>query len=76
MKIDIRDALPVAALAGMLAFTSPMAAQSPEVEVLLTRDVRGAVDNPLTGRYEGSVLFAQTDEGFRRDHAAQRPGAR
>jgi OmpA-OmpF porin, OOP family len=66
MKIDIRDALPIAALAGMLAFTSPMAAQSPEAQtqVLLTRDVRGAVDNPLTGRYEGSVLFAQTTNSF------------
>ena len=27
---------------------------------LLARDVRGGVDNPLIGRYEGSVLFAQT----------------
>jgi OmpA-OmpF porin, OOP family len=64
MKIDIRDALPIPALAGMLAFTSPMAAQRPEVEALLTRDVRGAADNPLTGRYEGSVLFAQTTKAF------------
>ncbi len=64
MKIDIRDALPIAALAGRLAFTSPVAAQSPEVEVLLTRDVHGAVDSPLTGRYEGSVLFAQTTKAF------------
>ena len=64
MKIDIRDILQIAALAGVLAFTSPMAAQSPEVEALLTRDVRGAVDNPLTGRYEGSVLFAQTTKAF------------
>jgi OOP family OmpA-OmpF porin len=64
MNIDLRDALPIAALAGMLAFTSPMAAQSPEAQVLLTRDVRGAVDNPLTGRYEGSVLFAQTTKAF------------
>ena len=64
MKTDIRDALQIAALAGVLAFTSPMAAQRPEVEDLLTRDVRGAVDNPLTGRYEGSVLFAQTTKAF------------
>ncbi len=64
MTIDIRHALPVAALAGMLAHTPPIAAQRPDVEVLLTRDVRGAVDNPLTGRYEGSVLFAQTTKAF------------
>ena len=48
----------------MLALTSPMAAQSPQVEALLTRDVKGAADNPLTGRYEGSVLFAQTTKAF------------
>ena len=64
MKIVIRDALPIAALAGMLAFTPPMTAQSPEVQALLTRDVRGAADSPLTGRYEGSALFAQTTKAF------------
>ena len=37
---------------------------SPEVEALLTRDVRGGSDHPLTGRYVGSVLFAQTAKAF------------
>lgn len=66
MKIDIRDALPVVLLAGILALTSSAAAQGPEaqLQVLLTRDVRGAADSPLTGRYEGSVLFAQTTKAF------------
>ena len=64
MRIDIRDALPIAALAGLLAFTSPITAQSPDVQGLLTRDVRGAADHPFTGRYEGSVLFAQTTKAF------------
>lgn len=64
MKIDRRNPLPIAALAVMLAFTSPMTAQSPDVQALLTRDVRGAVDHPTTGRYEGSVLFAQTTKAF------------
>ena len=64
MKIDIRNTLSISAVAGMLAFTSPMAAQRPQVEALLTRDVKGAADNPLTGRYEGSVLFAQTTKAF------------
>ena len=32
--------------------------------MLLTRNVRVAADNPLTGRYEGSVLFAQTAKAF------------
>ena len=64
MKIDIRDVLPIAVLAGVLAFTSPVAAQRPEFEALLSHDVPGAVDNPITGRYEGSVLFAQTTKAF------------
>src|SRR5215211_8523332 len=45
---------------------SPVAAQesSPELNALLARDVRGGADNPLVGRYEGSVLFAQTVKDF------------
>jgi OOP family OmpA-OmpF porin len=67
MKLDVARAFTVpAVLAGALMFTGAALAQriSPEMEALLTRDVRGAADSPLTGRYEGSVLFAQTTKAF------------
>jgi OmpA-OmpF porin, OOP family len=67
MRRDNRHAFAIlAGLAVSIAATPPTAAQriSPEVEALLTRDVRGGADDPLTGRYAGSVLFAQTTRAF------------
>ncbi len=67
MRRDNRHAFAIlAGLAVSIAATPPTAAQriSPEVEALLTRDVRGGADHPLTGRYAGSVLFAQTARAF------------
>jgi OmpA-OmpF porin, OOP family len=61
----ILNAISTAILAFVVA-GSPVAAQdsSPELNALLARDVRGGADNPLVGRYEGSVLFAQTVKDF------------
>src|SRR6185503_16696982 len=44
----------------------PLAAQpiSPEVQALLSRDVRGGTDHPLVGRYQGSTLLAQSAKAF------------
>ncbi|MEP9379836.1 DUF4892 domain-containing protein [Aquabacter sp. CN5-332] len=33
-------------------------------EVFLAKDVQGAADNPLTGRYKDSILLAQTTKAF------------
>jgi outer membrane protein OmpA-like peptidoglycan-associated protein len=47
------------------AFITPAAAQfSPELTAILTRDLARASDHPLTGRYGGSVLIAQTVKAF------------
>jgi len=54
-----------AMLAGLLFAVSTAAEEiSPEIQALLTRDVGGAADHPLTGRYQGSILFAQTGKAF------------
>jgi OOP family OmpA-OmpF porin len=56
----------VAGLVALIAGATPTVAQrvSPDVESLLARDVRGAADHPLIGRYAGAVLFAQTAKAF------------
>jgi OOP family OmpA-OmpF porin len=46
---------------------APVAAQqqlSQDLQVILTRDVAQAADSPLTGRYAGSILMAQTVKAF------------
>jgi hypothetical protein len=55
-----------AAMVGTLLAGAPtvVAQVSPEVLALLTKDVRGASDHPLIGRYAGSVLLAQTVKAF------------
>jgi len=48
-------------------FAAPALAQAqipPDVQAILSRDLAGAGDNPLTGRYGGSVLLAQTIKAF------------
>lgn len=37
---------------------------SPELQAILSKDVSGAADHPLIGRYEGSVLLAQSSKAF------------
>jgi outer membrane protein OmpA-like peptidoglycan-associated protein len=37
---------------------------SPELQAILSKDVSGASDHPLIGRYEGSVLLAQSSKAF------------
>jgi hypothetical protein len=51
-----------AAVAIMLA--SPAAAQRVTPADLLTRDLRGASDHPVVGRYQGAALLAQTVKAF------------
>ncbi|MGH9893877.1 MAG: OmpA family protein [bacterium] len=67
MKLVAPHRLHTAVLATCLAVAVGTAAAQevpPEVEALFTKDVAGAADNPLTGRYEESVLFAQTTKAF------------
>ena len=48
-------------------FVSPSFASqqvSPELQAILSKDVSGASDHPLIGRYEGSVLLAQSNKAF------------
>ena len=54
------------AVAVVLFFVSSIRAQevSPEVQAILSKDASGISDHPLTGRYEGSVLLAQTSKAF------------
>jgi OmpA-OmpF porin, OOP family len=49
-----------------LAFASAVGAQqvSPELQAILSRDVSGAADHALIGRYEDSVLMAQSSKAF------------
>jgi OOP family OmpA-OmpF porin len=63
MSIDARiafHAIVVLVLATLIA--TPACAQRPED--LLTRDLRGAADHPLVGRYQGSALLAQTVKAY------------
>jgi OmpA-OmpF porin, OOP family len=68
MRLANRRSIAIAVAVAVLTFIIPgtPAAQggSPELEAVLARDVRGGADNPLIGRYEGSVLFAQTVKDF------------
>jgi outer membrane protein OmpA-like peptidoglycan-associated protein len=40
------------------------AAPDPATVPIMTHDVTGAADNPLVGRYEGSILLGQTQKAF------------
>lgn len=54
-------------LAGLCALSvsvPPAAAQSPQLQAILDKDVGRAGDHPFTGRYKDSVLIAQTVEAF------------
>lgn len=56
---------PFAAVAAWVLLVMPAAAQlSPELQAIMTRDLRGAGDHPLVGRYQGAVLIAQTVKAF------------
>jgi OmpA-OmpF porin, OOP family len=50
----------------LLAFNQPADAQpaATQVQSILSSDVRGAGDHPMIGRYEGSVLLAQSRKAF------------
>jgi OOP family OmpA-OmpF porin len=52
----------VIALVLATVVAGPASAQRPED--LLTRDLRGAGDHPLVGRYQGSALLAQTVKAY------------
>jgi outer membrane protein OmpA-like peptidoglycan-associated protein len=58
----------LAAFAALAVAASCLAASaqqfSPELNAVLTRDAARASDHPLTGRYAGSVLLAQTVKAF------------
>lgn len=61
MSAEIAVRAAIAALLAVLV-AAPASAQRPED--LLTRDLRGAADHPLVGRYQGSALLAQTVKAF------------
>lgn len=52
--------------AGIAVLSSaPAAAQfSPQLQSILSQDMKGAADSPLTGRYRESTLIAQTTKAF------------
>ncbi len=50
------------ALTFALLLSSPVFAQT--FEAILSKDVRGGADNPLTGRYKDSILLGQTTKAF------------
>lgn len=53
------------ALVASLAMIANASAQfSPELQAVMSKDMRGAADSPLTGRYQGSALLAQTTKAF------------
>jgi len=54
----------VVAAAIAAIFVSPAKAASPQAEALLQKDLPGASDHPLVGRYAGSVLIARTQKAF------------
>jgi outer membrane protein OmpA-like peptidoglycan-associated protein len=59
----LKSTLAAGVMLAMVAGTA-QAQVSPEVAALLTRDVPRAADHPLTGRYQGSALLAQTVKAF------------
>jgi outer membrane protein OmpA-like peptidoglycan-associated protein len=61
----MRNIFRLVVLAGLAAFVLPAAA-APDAATLgvMSRDVTGGADNPMLGRYEGSVLIAQTQKAF------------
>jgi len=61
----MRDILVLVVLAGLMAFAVPAAA-APDAasQAVMSKDVTGGADNPLLGRYEGSVLIGQTQKAF------------
>jgi len=62
MPFHRQHAVGLVVAAAMLA--SPASALAQSAEALLARDVAKAADSPLTGRYTGSVLIAQTVKAF------------
>src|SRR5580704_15127339 len=61
----MRNILRLVVLAGFAAFVVPVAA-APDAasQAVMSKDVTGGADNPLLGRYEGSVLIGQTQKAF------------
>lgn len=53
-----------AAILCLASVTPVLAAPGPEVLALFSKDVAGASDHPLSGRYQGSALLAQTQKAF------------
>jgi outer membrane protein OmpA-like peptidoglycan-associated protein len=53
-----------AAAFAALALTAPALADNAEFVDALQKDAKGAADNPLTGRYEGSFIVGQTKKAF------------
>ncbi|MFG1423498.1 DUF4892 domain-containing protein [Roseixanthobacter liquoris] len=54
----------LSALAAAVPVASGPASAQVTYETILQKDVAGAADNPLTGRYKDSVLLAQTAKAF------------
>lgn len=65
MKSNERRSCTICAVVAVLfAFPSFGAQVSAELQAILSKDVSGASDHPLIGRYEGSVLLAQSSKAF------------
>ncbi len=61
----MRNILGLVVLAGFAAFVVPaVAAPDAASQAVLSKDVTGGADNPLLGRYEGSVLIGETQKAF------------
>jgi OmpA-OmpF porin, OOP family len=64
MRRDDRLRCRIGLAFALLAFAVPAVGQQQELQTLMSRDAPGASDHPLTGRYQGSVLLAQTTKAF------------
>ena len=52
------------AVMGLVVAALPAAAQAPQLQAILSKDVARASDHPLSGRYKDSILLAQTVQAF------------